>query len=275
VLGRFDPTLERRLRALERGFPGTSAGYVLDLQTGEGAAWNARARFPAASTLKLAIAVEVLRALRHKPSAGSYVDRQLSAMLEASSNEAANALEAFFGGGRRVDELLRSLGLVDSEMFGGYLRSEDTRRPIPLSAESQPDFGRGKYTTAFDLARLLHLVHLAAGGKGLLAERYRGAFTSSDARYLLYLLAHVTDRGKLDRYVAGGPVMVLHKAGWISSARHDAGLVYWPGGVFVATVMTYGAGVGEGSDVLAGRVARTALDVLRQHVRARPKPGTR
>ena len=36
----------------------------------------------------------------------------------------------------------------------------------------------------------------------------------------------------------------MHKAGWISYARHDAGLVYWPGGVFVAAVMTTGSGVG-------------------------------
>ena len=54
---------------------------------------------------------------------------------------------------------------------------------------------------------------------------------------------------------AGGPYALMHKAGWISYARHDAGLVYWPGGVFVAAVMTYGSGVGVASDVLAGRVA--------------------
>ena len=46
---------------------------------------------------------------------------------------------------------------------------------------------------------------------------------------------------------------VLHKAGWINAARHDNGLVFWRGGVFVVTVMTYRAGgAGESSDVLAG-----------------------
>ena len=57
----------------------------------------------------------------------------------------------------------------------------------------------------------------------------------------------------------------MHKAGWISDARHDAGLVYWPGGVFVAAVMTYGSGVGVASDVLAGRTARAMLRRL-QHL---------
>ena len=57
----------------------------------------------------------------------------------------------------------------------------------------------------------------------------------------------------------------MHKAGWISYARHDAGLVYWPGGVFVAAVMTTGSGVGASSDLLAARVARITLQRL-QHL---------
>ena len=78
---------------------------------------------------------------------------------------------------------------------------------------------------------------------------------------MLYVLAGVRDGGKLDRRIGGIPgVGVLHKAGWVDSARHDNGLVFWRGGVFVAAVMTYRSyGVGTASDVLAGRVAATAL----------------
>jgi beta-lactamase class A len=268
VHSRLQPSLSRRLRELLQAFPGVSATYVQDLETGNGAAWNARARFPAASTLKLAIAVAVLRELSAKPSAGSTMDRLLQAMLDYSSNEAANALEVYLGGstiagGTRVNELMRSLGMVDSDMYGGYLRgtAAHTRRPIPRNADVQPSFGLGKYTTAFDLTRLLTLVHLATEGRGLLARRYRGQFTPADARYLLYTLAHVRDGGKLGRFL-GGSATLLHKAGWITEARHDAGLVYWRGGVFVVAVMTYGRGVGVASDVLAGRVAHTALTVF-------------
>jgi hypothetical protein len=56
----------------------------------------------------------------------------------------------------------------------------------------------------------------------------------------------------------------MHKAGWISYARHDAGLVYWPGGVFVATVMTTGSRVGAASDLLAARIARATLERVRR-----------
>jgi beta-lactamase class A len=258
--------LARRVVKLTRRFPGTSGVFVEDLTDGAGAAWNARARFPAASTLKLAVAVEVLRTLGVKPARRSPVDSLLRSMLVHSDNEAANALEAYVGGSvhggsARVDALMRSVGLLDSEMYGGYLRETAGRNPIPLQANEQPWFGNGKYTTARDLARLLTLVHLASTGKGVLAQLYPGQFTPADARYLLYLLARSADRGKLDRFAPPG-VAVLHKAGWISSSRHDAGLVYWPGGVFVAAVMTYGAGVGLASDVLAGRVARVALAEL-------------
>lgn len=258
-----DAALARRVKALARDYPGIAAVYVQDLRTRVGAAWNARARFPAASTVKLAIAVEVLRTLRGKPARGSSVDRLLWRMLVHSDNEAANTLLVRLGGSTstgaaEVNRTLHALGLRDSLLYGGYAVQTAAARPIPLRVEEQPNFGVGKYTTAYDLARLHRLVHMAAGSKGALV-RFAGSFTAADARYLLWTLAHVVDRGKLDRYLPAG-LPVLHKAGWITRARHDAGIVYSPTGSFVAVVMTWKAGgVGPSSDVLAGRVAATAL----------------
>jgi beta-lactamase class A len=266
TLGRLDPRLARRIVPIVRAFPGAAAVYVRDLTTGAGAAWNARAEFPAASTLKLAIAVETLRALSGRPAPGSYADTLLRRALIYSDNLAANELEVLYagstsGGSARVNALMRSLGLHDTEMYGGYERG--TAATIPERVDEQPYYGVGKHTSAHDLAQLFGYVHLAAAGRGPLARRYGTAFTPGDARYLLYLLAHSADHGKLDRYAAKHGARVLHKAGWITSARHDAGLVYWHGGVFAVAVMTYGAGVGTASDVLAGRVALRALDRLR------------
>jgi beta-lactamase class A len=261
----LDLALARQIVPLVRSFPGTSAVYVRDLTTGAGAAWNARAQFPAGSTLKLAIAVEALRSLHGKPQPGSYADRLFHSALIYSDNGGANDLEVLFGGSTsggsaRVNALMRGLGLVDSEMYGGYERGPSAA-PIPGRANEQPYYGYGKHTSAFDLAQLFSLVHLAAEGKGRLAKHNPG-FTPADARYLLYLLAHSADHGKLDRFLAGQNATVAHKAGWITSARHDAGLVYWRGGVFAVSVMTYGSGVGTASDILAGRVARRAFTRL-------------
>lgn len=273
---RLDGHLAHDLRRAGAAFGPTSGIYVESLVSGSGAAWNARARFPAASTLKLAIAVTALARLDGTPAHGSYLDGLLRRMLVQSDNGAANAVERTFGGSTSggsalVNALMRSLRLVDTEMYGGY-ETEDVgavpmRLPaasIPLRVESQPWRGSGKHTTAFDLARLLRSLWLASADLGPLRAAQPG-LTSSDARYLLYLLAQVRDHGKLDRQVGRVPgIRVLHKAGWIGTARHDNGIVLWPGGAFVAAVMTYRAGgAGPSSDVLAGRVARLALDRFR------------
>lgn len=263
--GYEDPALARKVRGLARRFPGVCGLFVQDLQTGAGAAWNARARFPAASTLKLAIAVELLRGLRGIPAPGTRLASLLWQMLVYSDDRAANELLAAIGGSTsggsaRVNAMMRTVGLADSEMFGGYIVEEYgiARSPIPLEIFGRPSF-IGKYTTAWDMARLERALHLAAGARGALVRRFRGAFIPADARFLLYLLAHARTRGGLT-YVGGRGVTVLHKAGWIEKARHDTGLVYSRDGAFVVTVFTWnGGGVGSASDILASRVARAAL----------------
>jgi beta-lactamase class A len=258
---RLDPTFQRTLRALVQQHGGTAGVYVQDLRSGRGASWNALARFPAASTLKLAIAVTALRRLDGKPANGTRLAGLLARMLTVSDNEAANELEVWLAGSTAagshvVDETMRALGMRDSLMFGGY---EVTRRPavagapIPLRVESQPSFPFGKYTTAADLARLARVVYLAAAGKGPLL---RLGVTGSEARYLLFLLAQTSDHGKLDRFLGGLPV-VLHKAGWLPTARHDSGVVAFRGGAFVASVLTWRMAT---ADELAGRIALFAFD---------------
>ena len=269
---RLDRGLERDIRHLVDGYPGSGAVYVEDLATGAGAAWNARATFPAASTLKLAIAVTVLSRLDGPPVRGSDLEGLLSQMLIPSDNAAANALlvrlgGSTSGGGALVNETMRAIGLESTEMYGGYILGtafggsrELAGAGVPLSVASQPSWGIGKSTTALDLAQLLRAVWLSSGGLGPLARTGSGV-TPAEARYLLYVLARVGDRGKLARTVGGLPgVLVLHKAGWVDAARHDAGLVVWRGGILVAAAMTYRAsGTGTREDAFAGRVAATAL----------------
>ncbi|HXH88280.1 MAG TPA: hypothetical protein VNI55_06705 [Gaiellaceae bacterium] len=96
--GREDPELARSVRALAAGFGTTSAIYVQDLGSGLGVGWNAGARFPAGSALKLAIAVTVLAAHRDKPVAGSRLDRLVREMPVDSDNAAANELEVWLAG---------------------------------------------------------------------------------------------------------------------------------------------------------------------------------
>ena len=275
AVGHLDATLQRRLRRLTDGLAGIKAFYVMQLDTGRGAGWNARARFPAASTVKLAIALTVVRSHHGIPPPGSWLAGRLRAMLEISSNEAANDLLVWLGGSQRtgalrVDALLDRLGLRDSYLYSGYLLGTAAGKPIPANVVASPSIA-GKYTTAYDLARLHRAVHLGTVGRGPLARRF-SRISPQEVRYLLYLLCHSADHGKLDRYVAGPDVAVPHKAGWISTARHDAGIVYWPGGAFVAAVMTWNPyGITSASDVLAGRIARASLRRFKA-VAGRPAP---
>ena len=269
VAARQDMLLGRQVRSLARAFGGTSAVYVQSLTGGAGAAWNARATFPGASAMKLAIAATVLARYGGIPPPGSGVDSLLVSMLRYSDNASANALEVWLGGSTsggssRVNTLMRSIGMRDSEMYGGYeLRTLSSA--IPLRVDQQPAYGYGKHTTAWDLSTLLRAVWLASGGLGPLRTEQTG-FTPADARYLLWLLAKVDDVPKLDRVLEGNPdVLVMHKAGWVNDSRHDFGLVFWHGGVFVAGVMTWNPrGVGLSADILAGRVAILALRRFRQ-----------
>jgi hypothetical protein len=265
--GRLDRVLQGRLRTRSDAFPGITAFYVQNLRTGAGAARNARARFPAASTVKLGIAIEVMRTLPGLPAKGTEVDQLLRSMLQVSSNRAANQLLVWLGGSTgagaaRVNATLRQAGITDTELYGGYVvgTALAAGTPIPLGVVESPSFGIGKYTTAWDMARMFKYLHLATAGRGPLVGRLQG-FTAADARRLLYFLVHSQDHGKLDRFVRGPGVAVPHKAGWILTARHDTGLVYSKDGVFVAAVMTWnGSGISMSADVLAGRIAKLTLD---------------
>jgi beta-lactamase class A len=274
-----DGPLARRVERLARAYGGIAAVFVQDLQSGRGAAWNARARFPAASTVKLAIAIETLRRLSDRPTPGSDLYRLLWSMLVYSDNAAANALLTWIGGSTsggaaQVNATLQRLGIVDTLMYGGYSVTTAAVRAIPLRVEEQPAFGIGKHTTAWDLARLHGAVHAATVGRGRLPD-LRGSFGRRDARFLLWILAHVADEGKIDRFLPEG-VPVPHKAGWVSTARHDAGLVYWRGGSYVVAVMTWNAnGAGSSADVLAGRVAASARARFRQLSRDERSPPSR
>jgi hypothetical protein len=273
---RLDEALQQRVRRLAAGYPGASGIYVENLATGQAAAWNARATFPAASTLKLAIAVTYLAHTGGPPAPGGSADRLLRSMLLASDNAAANSMLVSLGGstsggGSLVNSLMRSIGLERTEMYGGYLIGtaldavrEPAARGVPLTVVDQPAWGTGKATTAADLAQLHRSVWLASAGLGPLG-RPREGLDAAEARYLLYLLARVQVHSKLGRAMHGGAaVLVLHKAGWIDAARHDAGLVVWPGGIVSAAVMTYrSSGPGRRGDVLAGDVAEAALSRYR------------
>ena len=118
-----------------RDYPGTAGYYVQSLTGGSGAAWNAKARFPAASTVKLAIAATVLAEHPGIPPPGSRIDGLLREMIIPSDDAAANSLLVWLAGSTssgayRVNDLMRGIGLTDTLMYGGYAtRTLSSRHP--------------------------------------------------------------------------------------------------------------------------------------------------
>ena len=251
-------------------FGGTSAVYVENLATGAGAAWNARAAFPGASSLKLAVAVAALARTAGTPAPGTTLDLLLRRMLIYSDNEAANATEAYFGGStlggssrRERDDALararrhRHVRRLRARTTVGARRRSRRRHPADASTASRSGAaGRGRARTTS--ASLLRAVWLASGGPRPAPRRAAGLHAG---RCPLPALPARARRGSRQARPLRGAAARRARApqGRLDHRRRGTttGIVLWPGGALLVTVMTYRAsGAGVASDVLAGRGRR-------------------
>ena len=97
---------------------------------------------------------------------------------------------------------MQSVGLVDTEMYGGYeldVRRRAARASSPAGSRcastASRTGGAARRRAPTTSAASSADVWLASGGRGPLRAAQPG-FTPADARYLLYLLAHVRDPGQ-------------------------------------------------------------------------------
>ncbi|MEW6582709.1 MAG: serine hydrolase, partial [Actinomycetota bacterium] len=260
VPGFVDRALQGEVAALAGGVPAVSGVYVQHLVTGCGAAVNAGAPFPAASTLKAAILVEAVRQAGGTPTPATA--RLLDRMIVDSDDRAANTVLGLLGGGSgpaAVTATLRRIGLTEALVRRPYI-IEDARRartPIPVEATARPALYTNFIATPYELGRLMVSVHRAALGTGAL--RRAGISVRAARTQLLPRLLSVRDTTKI---VAGLPrgMPVAHKTGYTTQVKHDAGIVYLPGGPVVVVAMTWSrSGVGDATgDRFIARVADAA-----------------
>lgn len=238
VPGFVDGRLQADVDRLVGRFGPIAGVYVQHLVTGCGAAHNADARFPAASTLKVAILVDAVRRGR-----GRLLAPLLDRMVIDSDDVAANRVLAALGGGSgeagaaSVTDTLGALGLRRSLVRRPYI-VEDARRPLPITTVASPALLTNFISTPYELSRLLVGVHRGAVGRGGVARLGIGAPV---ARALI--LARLLDVRDASKLVAGVPaaVPVAHKSGYTDQVKHDSGLLYLHSGPVVATVMTWSA----------------------------------
>lgn len=267
-----DRRLAARLAALGRSFHGRAGFWVQDLTTGRSAGWNSDARFPAASTVKLAVLIAALARFGPRPEA-SAAFRDLKAMTGWSSNLATNQLLVRLGSGspatgtRLAQDVLRRLGAASSTFTGGYrlgtvhlVPRSDAPRPLPVEVY--------RHTTARDLGRVLYALHSAALGER--AALRRTGLTRHEARVGIGLLlssAPVGGNIGLLRAALGRRFPLAQKTGWLTTVRHTAAILYGPDGPKIVVVLTWRPGISQAE---AAALGRRVVTLVRSGPRAGP-----
>jgi len=248
--------LDGFLAGVRGRFRGSISYYVEDLQTGRALAWNESQPLPAASVIKLPIAVtvfeqelagkirledEVVLKPTDKADGSGVLKRArsgtkltvanlLELMLQRSDNTATNILTDLLGL-EEINAACRRQGLATTCM---------PRYIMDLEAR---DNRIENYTSAADMARLL---------KALYGRRILDPPTSAQ---LLDILKgqHVKDR--LPRYLPPG-VVVAHKTGLMKDACHDVGIIYGRNHDYVVAVLTTGFGSFTQAKQAIGQIGR-------------------
>jgi beta-lactamase class A len=230
--------LEGFLAGVRGRFRGSISYYIEDLQTGRAIVWNESQPLPAASVIKLPIAVtvfeqelagkirledEVVLKATDKADGSGVLKRTrsgtkltvanlLELMLQRSDNTATNILTDLLGL-EEINAACRRQGLATTCM---------PRYIMDLEAR---DNRIENYTSAADMARLLKALY----GRRILDE-------AGSARLLEILKGqHVRDR--LPRYLPPG-VVIAHKTGLMKDACHDVGIIYGRNHDYVVAVLT-------------------------------------
>lgn len=225
---------ERALTTLLHSFQGVMGLAARNLATGEEIAVNADTRFPAASTIKLAVMLEAYHqaaegklpltaavTLRdeHKVGGSGVLDRLhdgltltiadlIHLMIAVSDNTATNLLIERLGSAR-INERLTAYGLVDTKLFRPTFR--DGRADV--LPELEREFGLGM-TTPREMTKLMTRI---AEGKAVSAEA---------SAAMLATLRRQQDRAMIPRLLPQSPTLQIgNKTG--TDAEKRAG----PGGI--------------------------------------------
>ncbi len=207
---------------------------VIDLSNGETLSIRGDERFPTASTIKMAVLVELFTQIeRGRISLGDpltllKVDQvggsgilqhfdtplQLTVkdaatfMINQSDNTATNLIVDKLGI-RAINERMDSLGYPGTKLWAKVSRSRQTS----INPDSSRVWGLG-VTTPMENARIF-------------ASIYKGEMVSQEASRRMIAMARTQASGRheIPRYLPPG-VVVAHKTGEVSATRNDCGIVY-------------------------------------------------
>ena len=215
-----DPRLARTIRSLARAFPGSAASTCRTCAPARAPpgtpARGSRPRRPSRSRLRS-------RCFGARPEAAARPGSTCCSARRSSRPTTGRPTTCSRGSAARraaVPRMEPALPRARHGRHGHVRRLHRHAGPDPDPDRRSAELRR----QAHDGGRPRDAHALAEPRRGR-AGRAIGGFRPSQARFLLYLLAH-SQVSRIDRFLPPGPTVVLQKAGWISTAPRP-GLVYW------------------------------------------------
>lgn len=263
---RRDRRLEAALTRIAGAHAGVNAIWVQKLWNGRAAAYNADAEFPAASLVKLPLAVGTVMRMGSRPWLHpAWPD--VVEVLRRSDDKAANRLVDAVGSGcgsgpdAAAADGLRRLGARQSTYPGCYLIEDELQPRLPSGGVAISPQWSNRYTTARDMGRMLFALQSAVAPTP--AGRRQTGIDPLRARLVLGLLLTADQVGaNASLFAAGLPAgtPVAEKNGWRKQEQHGAAIAYTPKGPLIMVVLTQRQGSADLSDARAigAEVARAA-----------------
>jgi beta-lactamase class A len=241
IAQKTDAKLEKQIQELVQGFHGDIGIYVHDLKHNRTAGINADTVFPTASIVKIPILIGIMSKIqsgelnyhqrltytdslfygegddilsRFKDSATIELSKTMMLMITISDNCASLWLQGLSGGGKRINQIMDSLGL--------QLTRVNSRTPGREANRSQYGWGQ---TSPREIAGLMERIV-----KGQVIS------DSSSARMLRLLSRQYWDEEALSQIPAG--VFVADKNGAVDGSRNEVVYVNCPKNPYVFSIFT-------------------------------------
>ncbi|MFM9019611.1 MAG: serine hydrolase [Actinomycetota bacterium] len=264
---RRDRALEAALGRIAASHPGVNAMWVQKLWNGHAAGWNADAEFPAASLVKLPLAVGAVMRMGSRPWLNAAWPDVVE-VLRRSDDKAANRLVDSVGSGcgsgpdAAAADGLRRLGARQSTYPGCYLVEDELQPRLPAGGVTSTPTWSTRHTTARDMGRMLFALQSAAVPTP--SGRRQTGIDPLRARRVLGLLLTADQVGANASLFTGGlpdGIPVAEKNGWRNQEQHGAAIAYTRKGPIIMVVLTQRAGQADLADARAigADVARAAV----------------
>jgi len=260
-------SLERSLARIGARHGGVTGLWAQRLWDGRAAGWNAGAEFPAASLVKLPLAVGAIMRMGPTPwTHASWPD--MVSMLRRSDNAAADSLIEDLGSGcdtsadSAAADGLRRLGAEQSTFTGCYQMESELQPRLPGGSVATAPVWSNRHTTARDMGRMLYALQASAAPTG--AARRHTRIPVIDARLILGLMLTAVQDGPNATLFAGGlpaGTPIAEKNGWRTDEQHGAAIAYTRRGPVILVVMTQRSGGADLADAreIGAELARASL----------------